>query len=166
MTMEKMPTSEYKIRFNDCDLFGHLNNSSYLDYLINAREDHLAEHYVLDLPAYYKSGFGWVVSTHEINYLIPAVYNEAVQIQTSLIQLGEDHLIVEAAMFDKARTHLKAIMRTRLVYVSTRTGRKEKHPDEFFAWAKAIENNDINREQTMEQRIKDIRAGLHGVPLN
>ena len=28
-------------RFSDCDPFGHLNNARYIDYFINAREDHL-----------------------------------------------------------------------------------------------------------------------------
>ena len=45
--MNKNPNLDYKIRFNDGDLFGHLNNSRYLDYFINAREDHLKEYITL-----------------------------------------------------------------------------------------------------------------------
>ena len=52
--MNKSPNSNYKIRFNDCDMFGHLNNSRYLDYLINAREDHLKDYYSFDFTEYYK----------------------------------------------------------------------------------------------------------------
>src|SRR6476620_3436361 len=120
--MEKSPSSQYKVRFNDCDLFGHLNNSRYLDYMINAREDHLANHYKFDLTEHYKSGLGWVVGSHEISYAIPAVYNEIVTIQSSLIHSGEDTLEVEIVMYDLHKTHVKAVMRTNLVYVSIRTG--------------------------------------------
>ena len=48
-TIVKEPTSSVIIRFQDCDPFGHLNNARYLDYFINAREDHLAEYYDLDI---------------------------------------------------------------------------------------------------------------------
>ena len=46
--MNKHPNSIYKIRFNDCDMFGHLNNARYIDYLINARQDHLKDEYNFD----------------------------------------------------------------------------------------------------------------------
>ena len=39
--MQKAFESEALIRFPDCDPFNHLNNAHYLDYFINAREDHL-----------------------------------------------------------------------------------------------------------------------------
>jgi acyl-CoA thioesterase FadM len=47
--MELTPKSFYTIRFGDCDLFGHLNNARYLDYFINAREEHLKERYQVQL---------------------------------------------------------------------------------------------------------------------
>ena len=37
--MNKTPHSFYTIRFTDCDLFGHLNNGRYIDYLLNARKN-------------------------------------------------------------------------------------------------------------------------------
>ena len=45
ISTNKTPSSLFKIRFNDCDMFGHLNNARFIDYLINARQDHLKEHY-------------------------------------------------------------------------------------------------------------------------
>ena len=39
--LQKTWESKHLIRFPDCDPFNHLNNSRYLDYFINAREDHL-----------------------------------------------------------------------------------------------------------------------------
>ncbi|RZJ33013.1 MAG: acyl-CoA thioesterase [Flavobacterium sp.] len=158
--MEKSPTSQYKVRFNDCDLFGHLNNSRYLDYLINAREDHLAEYYDLDLSAHYKKGFGWVVGSHEISYVIPAVYNEMIKIQSALIHCAADSLEVETVMFDGAATHLKAVMRTKLVHVNTQTGRKEPHGDDFLVWAKTIENNGIDRDIALPLRVKQLKDNL------
>lgn len=62
--MEKVLESKVKIRFQDCDPFNHLNNSRYIDYFINAREDQLIKHYDLNVYEYVKKfGKGWVVSS-------------------------------------------------------------------------------------------------------
>src|SRR3954468_13115931 len=94
----KTPSSLLKIRFNDCDMFGHLNNARYIDYLINARQDHLKENYDLDLMEYYKNNLGWVVSTHEIVYLKPAFFDEVVSIQSCLLNVEKESLLVETLM--------------------------------------------------------------------
>lgn len=35
--MNKNPNSVYTVRFNDCDLFGHLNNARYIDYFFECQ---------------------------------------------------------------------------------------------------------------------------------
>lgn len=154
--MDKHPVSLYKIRFNDCDLFGHLNNARYLDYLMNAREDHLKEFYNLDLTVYYKKNVAWVVSSHEIAYLRPAVYNEMVAIQSTLLKVDDDSLFLEIVMMNEKKDHLKAIVRTELVSINIKTGRKEKHLPQFMEWAKCVENIDTEFEPEMKSRIKQI----------
>src|SRR6478609_8188627 len=99
--MNKVVSSTCRIRFNDCDMFGHLNNSSYIDYLMNAREDHLRDNYQLILSDYYKKGQAWVVGAHEIMYLRPALYNESVVIQSTLLYIDEHSLQMEAMMLNQ-----------------------------------------------------------------
>ncbi len=154
--MNKNPNSVYKIRFNDCDLFGHLNNSRYLDYLINAREDHLIEHYNLDLTEYYKNDLAWLVGSHEILYQRPAVYNELVAVQSALLCVNNHYLHLETIMMNEKQNHLKAIMRTMLIPISTKTGRKIAHSDEFMIWAKTIETTAINSTENLQERVKAI----------
>lgn len=154
--MNKNPNSEYKIRFKDCDLFGHLNNSSYLDYFINAREDHLKDHYSLNLTEYYKNDFAWLIGGHEIAYLRPAVYDEVVTIQSSLLYVDDNSLHIEILMMNQKQTHLKAIVRSKLIAVNTKTGRKEQHKPEFMQWAKTVENTEVGNQGTMQDRIKQL----------
>lgn len=154
--MNKNPNSDYKIRFNDCDLFGHLNNSRYLDYFINAREDHLKEYYNLDLTVYYKNNLAWLVGSHEIVYLRPAIYNEVVTIQSTLLFADNEFLHLETIMMNEKQNHLKAIMRTKLIPVNTKTGKKEQHQPAFMEWAKTIENTAINNEENLQDRIKHL----------
>jgi acyl-CoA thioesterase FadM len=73
--MERTPKSFYTVRFSDCDPLGHLNNSRYLDYLLNAREDHLWTAYGMEIRQWIRQGLGFVVSQHEIRYLRPVSYN-------------------------------------------------------------------------------------------
>ncbi len=128
--MEKTPISSYTVRFNDCDPLGHLNNSKYIDYFLNAREDHLKEHYGIDLKEWVQQGIAFVVTHHEIRYLRPATYNESVSIQSALIGWGDTWLQVEMLMFGADR-QLKAILWTKFTRIAPVTGRKTTHPPEF-----------------------------------
>lgn len=124
--------TSYTIRFNDCDPFGHLNNSGYIDYMLNAREDHLRQFHQIDLDSFYKQGIGWVVSSHEIQYVRPANYNETVIIQSDLLEANDNNILVEMRMLNESCTTVKAVLRTKFTCVNIRTGRKENHSPEFL----------------------------------
>lgn len=156
--MNKNPNSAYKIRFSDCDLFGHLNNARYIDYFMNAREDHLKDHYNLSLTDHYQKGLAWVVSSHEIAYLRSAVYDETVNIETVLLLAEPEGLHVELIMSDQAKTHLKAVMRTTFTPINPQTGKRRQHPADFMAWAKSIENPGAGTQKNLSDRIKELRA--------
>lgn len=153
----KNPSSVYKIRFSDCDLFGHLNNARYIDYFMNAREDHLKNAYNLTLTEYHQKGVSWVVTGHEIAYLRSAVYDERVTIETSLLLAEPDSLFVELLMTDEAKSHLKAVMRTKFTPVNPKTGKRELHTEEFMEWAKSIENPAAGKTKNLQERIKELR---------
>jgi YbgC/YbaW family acyl-CoA thioester hydrolase len=158
--MNKTPSSNYKIRFNDCDMFGHLNNARYLDYMINAREDHLKDDYNFNINAYYQNDLGWVAGSHEIVYLRPAIYNEIVSIQSQLINADDFFLHVEIVMKDTDKRHIKAVMRTKLIPVNIKTGRKEPHQPEFLEWAKSLIDNEYDLKSDFQERIKQLTAEL------
>ena len=124
--------SFYTVRFSDCDPFRHLNNARYIDYFLNAREDHIRDHYDLDLSQFYQQGLGWVVMQHEITYQRPANMNEKICIRSGLLAMGTDFLQVEMLMFNEDQTQLKALLHTRFVPVNIKTGRKEPHSPEFM----------------------------------
>jgi acyl-CoA thioester hydrolase len=136
--MEKHPNSNYTIRFSDCDPFGHLNNARYIDYFLNAREDHLKSAYQMDLRQFYNNGLTWFVGSHEIAYLRPADYNETVKITSSLLEAGIDYLLVEMIMTDENQSHLKSVMHTRFIPVGLKSGKRENHPQDFFDFAKSV----------------------------
>lgn len=156
--MEKTPVSNYIIRFNDCDPLGHLNNARYIDYFLNAREDHLRDHYDIDLREWASKGIGFVVSHHEIRYLRPVLYNDKVAIQTSLIGWGDSWLAVEMLLFDEARQQLKAIMWTRFTRIDPRTGRRVTHPGDFMPWINGALVEGVSLENGVNGRVEELRA--------
>lgn len=154
--MNKSPDSKDKIRFTDCDMFGHLNNSRYVDYLINAREDHLKKFYNFDFNEYYKNDLAWVIGSHEIMYLRAAVYNEIVTIKSTLLNLEVNSLHVETIMMDEPQNHIKAIMWSKLIPVNLKTGKKVPHDIQFMEWAKTIVNTEVNNNVDLKLRTKQL----------
>ena len=146
----------YIVRFGDCDPFGHLNNARYIDYMINAREDHLREFYQISLPDFIKQGQGWVVRSHDIQYIRPANYNEKICIVSRLAELSNTHVQVEMLMFDEQQSILKAILWTNFTSVDVRTGKKREHIDSFAEFARQVEVHDINISAGMQERVKEL----------
>ena len=132
--MENYLESTHTIRFGDCDPLGHLNNARYLDYFLNAREDHLRDNYQMDLVEYYKKGKGWVVSQHELHFLRPVAVNEKVHILSGLMDATQDELLLEMIMLDEKQTQIKALLHSRFVPFNLMNGRKDVHEDEFMSF--------------------------------
>ena len=156
--MEKEPRSFYVIRFGDCDPFGHLNNSRYIDYFLNAREDHLRDSYQIDLKNWAAAGIGFVVNRHEIRYLRPVGYNDRVCIQSSLIGMGDAWLQVEMQLWDEDRRQLKAILWTSFTRVDIRTGKKETHPADFVETFRQILQTEPIMESGLDARIATLKS--------
>ena len=136
--METNPRTFYTIRFNDCDPFGHLNNSRYIDYFLNAREDHLKEHYSIDLKEWAAKGIGFVVSRHEIQYIRAVSYNDTVCIQSALVGYGDNYLEVEMQMYDKDGLQRKAILLSKFTQINLRTGKKDNLTAELEEFARQV----------------------------
>lgn len=105
------PSSNTMIRFQDCDPFGHLNNARYLDYFINAREDHLADCYGLDIyDRQRRYNTTWVIAKTKIAYLNPAVFRERIRICTRLLNYTHDILLMEGEMTGINAKDLKSVV--------------------------------------------------------
>lgn len=157
--MESKPSSLQKIYFGDCDMFGHLNNARYIDYFINAREDHLRVAYNVGMTTYFQQELGWLIGSHQISYLRPAKYDESVKISSQLLMATVDFLIVEMIMTDEAETHLKALLWTKYIPVNIKTGKKQKHPDAFMTFAQSIVDNGFDA-QSYDDRLKHISSNF------
>jgi YbgC/YbaW family acyl-CoA thioester hydrolase len=163
--MEKFSESSVIIRFPDCDPFNHLNNSRYIDYFINAREDHLVKDHQFNIYAYAKEKkLSWVLSQNQIAYLKPAMLMETVVIQTGILQMDERQILVEMRMLNKEKTSLKALLWTRFVHFNFVTQKSDIHSPELMAQFKPFENSEIEIS-TFEARVQEL-TGKPGVVRN
>lgn len=77
--MTKIPQTRHRIRFKDCDPLGHLYNTRFIEYMLEAREDQILEQYQLNLMEYAEQHKkSWVLVKHEIAYLQEAKRNGCV----------------------------------------------------------------------------------------
>lgn len=150
--------SSYKVRFNDCDPLGHLNNSSYIDYMLNAREDHLSQYYQVSLPAFHRQGLAWVVRSHEIQYIRPAFYNETITIVSRLLELTEGHLLVEMLMYDEKIQSPKAVLWTNFTCVDPQTGKRKTHTPAFMELAGTMDVHPEDLQAGLAERVKQLQA--------
>lgn len=131
--MEKILKTKRKVRFQDCDPFNHLNNSKYLEYFINVREDQIAEHYDLDIFKYMRStGLSWVVASNQISYVKPAFTMETVLIESQLIQFTDNLLLVEMKMWNENETELKAILWIKFIHYDIQAKKTATHSDDLM----------------------------------
>ena len=154
--MNKILEGKTKIRFQDCDPFKHLNNSKYLDYFVNVREDELIKNYDFNyLNIAQNQGVGWVTGSNQIIYLKSANLSETVTIQSQIIRLTPLSTFVEFRMYNEDKTELKSVMWSNFIHVSMKTMRSIKHSDKF----KDLFENillPIN-ESTFEDRVKALQ---------
>ena len=102
--------------------FNHLNNSKYIDYFMNAREDQLSENYNLNIfKMASEEGLSWVISSNQICYLNPAHLMEPILIDSQLIAYTSKSLMVELRMWDEGQSKLKSVLWANFVHYNLET---------------------------------------------
>ena len=155
----KLLTSQATVRFQDCDPYGHLYNSKYIDYFMNAREDQVLEHYDLDIYRQIKTvGLGWVVVQNQIAYLEPANLMERVRITSKIIQYTKRVLTVELQMLRETSDQLKSMMWTTFVHYNLKTKSSATHSQEYMEMFAEV--HFPVPEQQFDQRLAAVKNGL------
>lgn len=156
--LKKVLESTMKIRFHDCDPFNHLNNSRYLDYIMTARGDQLADNYDLDIYKIAREqGVGWVIAQTQISYISPALLMEEVVIETQLLSFSERSLHLEAFMWNKNKSGLKAVLWAKFVHFNLKTQKSHSHDENLMTFFSQIVNP-LPQETGFEERIRSLKT--------
>lgn len=157
--LPRTPQTTYRIHFQDCDPLGHLNNARYLDYFLNAREDHTTQHYDLNLTRLARDlGAGWVITKHHLAYLRPANHGETVLIRTQLIHFDNSSLVLEMQMLDEAGTRLKTILWSEMAFVRVPGGTRTEHTDELMDLLEQLDVEETDYDPDgFDERVRYLR---------
>lgn len=87
--MEKHPKysrfkSEFKVRPDDIDMFNHVHNSTYFDYVLAARYEQMETCYKMPMEVFLKQGYGWVVRTAFVDYRRPLGLGDFFIVETGI----------------------------------------------------------------------------------
>ena len=92
MTTEKTYsrfTTELRVRPDDIDMFQHVHNSKYLDYVLAARYEQMETCYGMSMEQFMAEGYGWVVKTAHVNFIRPLTLGEAFSVTTGIVSMDE-----------------------------------------------------------------------------
>ena len=146
------------IRFPDCDPFNHLNNARYIDYFINAREDHIMANLSFNIYHYAaQSGLGWVVSKNQIAYLKPAFLMETVVIDSTLLRAEDREVFVEMKMWNERKDKLKSVLWSNFVHINMKTQKPENHSKELIEMFRPFENP-LPSPVSFDERVEQLRT--------
>ena len=129
--MQQEISSQVKVRFSDCDPIGHLNNVKYLDYMLNAREDHVESGYGFTYEEYTrKTGCTWITVQNEIAYLKEVRYNAKVIISSKTIEVGDRLSKVEILMKSEDGKTIHSVLWLTVSYFDMKTRASASQPED------------------------------------
>src|SRR5688572_21425741 len=82
-------STELKVRPDDIDMFNHVHNSKYLDYVLAARYEQMETCYGMSMEEFIDKGYGWVVRTAHVDFKRPLTLGEAFTVTTWIISMDE-----------------------------------------------------------------------------
>jgi thioesterase-3 len=91
--------TEIKIRGYHTDLYQHVNNARYLEFLEEGRWQLLEDH--LDLEAFMKSGFSFFIVNINISYRSQAKPNDLVTVTSGLGKIGNTSAVIKQKIINK-----------------------------------------------------------------
>lgn len=158
--LAKTLQSKKRVHYHDCDPMNHLNNSRYIDYIMDTRTEQLLIDYGVDIAELaYKHGIGWVAALTQITYFAPAKWMEVVIIETRLIRYTESSVIVEGIMWDEEKKNMKALLWAKLVHFDIKKQKSNKHNDELMELFNSIQY-DTAPTVSFEDRVNQIRQDM------
>jgi acyl-CoA thioester hydrolase len=124
-------TSTYKIRFYECDPYGHVNNTNYLRYMQEAAfEASAAAGY--DVQRYEQIGRTWHVHATDIEYLRPLKYGDAAQVKTWVLDARKVTSRRAYELYSASTGELAAKATTDWAFLDTASGKPAPIPSDLL----------------------------------
>ncbi len=116
-----MHSIRIKVRGYHLDMYQHVNNARYLEFLEEARWDFIESK--INLKEWMKKGLGFVIANININYRKPASLNQVIEIQSQISELNVKRATIEQKIYLEDSDTLVANADVTFVIVDVKTGK-------------------------------------------
>jgi len=131
MTEYSKFTTLHKVRPDDIDMFNHVHNSVYLDYVLAARYEQMEIYYGMPMEKFLEMGFGWVVKTVQIDYKRPLSLGNKFSVHTGIISINKKGCKVEFEIKNTDTQKTSADGWFDFVMINLKTGRSVEVDEEM-----------------------------------
>lgn len=125
-------TTGLKVRPDDIDMFNHVHNSRYLDYVLAARYEQMETCYGMSMEDFMGLGYGWVVKTAHIEFKRPLTLGESFNVTTGIISMNEKSSKVSFVITSLKTGKVCSDGWFEYVLIDIKTGRAMKITDEMI----------------------------------
>jgi len=125
-------TYSIKVRGFHCDLYGHVNNARYLEFLEEARWAFVEA--VPELAALEDKGLGFVVAAITIEYKRPVGLGEVVEIRSTMAGVEGKRAVMHQEVCNLATGKIVADARVSFAIIDLATGRAVPLTAEMRRW--------------------------------
>lgn len=94
--------TELRVRPDDIDMYNHVHNSKYFDYVLAARFDQMERCYGMGMEKFMERGFGWLVRKVYMDYKRPLKMSDYFIVKTG----------IEAIDAKKCKVHFEILSKT------------------------------------------------------
>ncbi len=134
--------TEIKVRGYHLDLYGHVNNARYLEFLEEARWSFAEES--LDIDEWQRRGIAFSVVNININYRRPAFMGEVLQIRTWVSGLGNASAVIRQELVLKGKETPVADADVTFVMIDAKTNKPIPLTGDIRAAFAAGQNQTVN----------------------
>ncbi|OCX53493.1 thioesterase [Mucilaginibacter sp. PPCGB 2223] len=125
--------TEHRVRPDDIDMYRHVHNSKYLDYVLAARYEQMDRFYGMSLESFLQKGYGWLVKSVHINYKRALTMGEYFVVRTGIESINENGCRVRFTINSKASNKTCADGWFDFVMIDMQTGKSAKVPADIIS---------------------------------
>lgn len=131
--MYKTFETELRVRPDDIDMYQHVHNSKYFDYVLAARYDQMDQNYGMSMETFMERGFGWLVQTVHVNYKRALKMGDTFLVRTGIEDISTRNCRVKFNIVNKATSKESCDGWFDFVLIDLSTNRGVPIPDDIIA---------------------------------
>lgn len=125
-------TSEFKVRPDDIDMFNHVHNSTYFDYVLAARYEQMETCYKMSMEDFLTQGYGWVVRSAFVDYKRALGLGDVFTVETGIETINTKGCRVTFEIRNKKTGKICCDGWFDYVMIDTKTGRGMRVTEEMI----------------------------------